>query len=158
MNVYVHEYLNEQLLNEFDHILENKERAPKGYYNLIFTKLDSNKFTLRIYSYSKNDSIELLQFRIGELGLYKKLRVNRKDLKYSWKLAGFNSNIGPSVKIGERIPLLYYATAIKDVRNDKIMDAFCNVPNILNNRGLIENKGKIEHYFEVGVELVGSIE
>ena len=158
INVYVDEYLNDNLINKYDHISANKEETPKAYFDLIFTKLDSIKFTLKIYTLSKNDSIEQVQFRIGELGLYRKLKVNKKEFKYSWKLTEFRDNIGPLIEIGRKIPLLFYATSIEENIDGQTVEAFCNVPNILINKNLIENKGKIKHYFEIGIELVDKIE
>ena len=158
INVYVDEYLNDKLINTFDHISSNKEKIPKAYFDLVFTKLDSTSFTLKIYTLTKNDSIERVQFRIGELGLFKNLRVNKKEFSYSWKLTEFKDNIGPVIELNKRIPLLYYATAAEENVSEKTMKAFCNIPNILNNRNLIENQGKIKHFFEIGIELVGKIE
>lgn len=158
INVYVDEYLNDHLINKYDHISANKEEAPKAYFDLIFTKLDSTKFTLKIYTLSKNDSIEQIQFRIGELGLYKNLKVNKKDFSYSWKLTEFIDNIGPITEIGKKIPLLFYSTSVEENIDGQSVNAFCNVPNILINKNLIENKGKIKHYFEIGIELVEKIE
>lgn len=158
INVYVDEYLNDNLINKYDHISANKEETPKAYFDLIFTKLDSTKFTLKIYTLSKNDSIEQVQFRIGELGLYRKLKVNKKDFSYSWKLTEFKDNIGPITEIGMKIPLLFYATSVEENIDGQIVNAFCNIPNILINKNLIENKGKIKHYFEIGIELIEKIE
>ncbi len=158
INVYIDEYLNDKLINKFDHISSNKDNTPKAYFNLVFTKLDSIKFTLKIYTLSKNDSIEQIQFRIGELGLFKKLKVNKKEFDYSWKLTEFTNNIGPKIKLNEKIPILYYATSVEQNIDNKTINAFCSVPNILNNRNLIENKGKIKHFFEIGIELVEKIE
>ena len=158
VNVYIDEYLNDKLIEHFDHISANKDTAPKEYFNLIFTRLDTSEFVLKIYSLSKSDSIEEIQFRIGELGLYKKLHVNRKDFAYSWKLSEFNNNVGPIIEIGKKIPLMYYTTAVTEVVNGQTISAFCDVPNILANKDIIENQGKIKHYFEIGVELVDKIE
>jgi hypothetical protein len=158
INVYINEYLNDTLINQFDHISANKKDTPKAYFDLVFTKLDSTKFTLKIYTLSKNDSIERIQFRIGELGLFKNLEVNKKEFSYSWKLTEFNDNIGPVLEVGKKMALLYYATSVEEIIDGKTVDAFCNVPNILNNKSLIENKGKIKHYFEIGLELVEKIE
>ena len=158
INVYINEYLNDTLINQFDHISANKKDTPKAYFDLVFTKLDSTKFTLKIYTLSKNDSIERIQFRIGELGLFKNLEVNKKEFSYSWKLTEFNDNIGPVLEVGKKTALLYYATSVEEIIDGKTVDAFCNVPNILNNKSLIENKGKIKHYFEIGLELVEKIE
>gem|GEM_PF-6956756 len=158
INVYVDEYLNDNLINKYDHISANKEETPKAYFDLVFTKLDSTKFTLKIYTLSKNDSIEQIQFRIGELGLFKKLSVNKKEFHYSWKLTDFSNNVGPQIELNKKIPLLYYATSIEQNVDKKTVNAFCSVPNILNNRNLIENKGKIKHFFEIGIELVEKIE
>lgn len=158
INVYINEYLNDTLINQFDHISANQKDTPKAYFDLVFTKLDSTKFTLKIYTLSKNDSIERIQFRIGELGLFKNLEVNKKEFSYSWKLTEFNDNIGPVLEVGKKTALLYYATSVEEIIDGKTVDAFCNVPNILNNKSLIENKGKIKHYFEIGLELVEKIE
>ena len=158
VNVYINEYLNDELIKEFDHISANKNDTPKAYFDLVFTKIDSSKFTLKLYTLSKNDNIERIQFRIGELGLFKNLEVNKADFSYSWKLTDFTDNVGPVLDIGSRIPLLFYATSVEEVIDGKTVDAFCNVPNILNNKSLIENKGKIKHYFEIGLELVEKIE
>jgi len=158
INVYVDEYLNDNLINKYDHISANKEETPKAYFDLVFTKLDATKFTFKTYTLSKNDSIEQVQFRIGELGLYRKLKVNKKDFSYSWKLAEFNDNIGPMTEIGKKIPLLFYATSVEENIDGQTVNAFCNIPNILINKSLIENKGKIKHYFEIGIELIEKIE
>jgi hypothetical protein len=158
INVYVDEYLNDKLIQHFDHISVNKDETPKAYFDLVFTKLDSSKFTLKIYTLSKNDSIERIQFRIGELGLFRNLQVNKEKFDYSWKRGDFNGNIGPKIEIGKKIPLLFYATAVNENVDGKTVNAFCSVPNILLNRDTIENKGKIEHYFEIGIELVEQIE
>lgn len=158
INVYIDEYLNDTLIHKFDHISANKDSTPKAYFNLVFTKLDSTKFTLKIYTLSKNDSIEQLQFRIGELGLFRKLNVNKNDFDYSWKLTDFSNNTGPKIELNKKIPILYYATAVEQNVDEKTVNAFCNVPNILNNRELIENQGKIKHFFEIGIELVEKIE
>lgn len=158
INVYVDEYLNDKLINHFEHISANKDEAPKAYFDLIFTKLDSIKFTMKIYTLSKNDSIEKVQFRIGELGLFKDLQANKSKFDYSWKLSDFNDNIGPQIEIGKKIPLLFYATAVNENIDGQTVNAFCSVPNILLNRDEIENKGKIEHFFEIGLELVEKIE
>ena len=45
INVYIDEYLNDKLINKFDHITSNEDSIPKAYFNLVFTKLDSVKFT-----------------------------------------------------------------------------------------------------------------
>ncbi|MDC3253856.1 hypothetical protein OAU89_03065 [bacterium] len=158
INVYVDEYLNDKLINKFDHISSNIDSIPKAYFNLVFTKLDSVKFTLKIYTLSKNDSIEQIQFRIGELGLFKKLSVNKNEFDYSWKLTDFSNNVGPQIELNKKIPILYYSTSIEQNVDEKTVNAFCSVPNILNNRNLIENKGKIKHFFEIGIELVEKIE
>jgi hypothetical protein len=158
VNVYIDEYLNDKLINTFDHISSNKEKTPKAYFDLVFTKLDSTNFTLKIYTLTKNDSIERVQFRIGELGLFKNLQVNKTEFSYSWKLTEFNDNIGPIIELEKKIPLLYYATAVEENVSEKTVKAFCKVPNILNNRNLIENQGKIKHFFEIGIELVEKIE
>lgn len=158
INVYVDEYLNDKLIKHFDHISANKDETPKAYFDLVFTKLDSSKFTMKIYTLSKNDSIEKVQFRIGELGLFKDLQVNKAKFDYSWKRGDFNGNIGPIIEIGKKIPLLFYATAVNENVDGKTVNAFCSVPNILLNRDEIENKGKIEHFFEIGIELVEKIE
>jgi len=158
INVYVDEYLNDKLINTFDHISSNKDKTPKAYFDLVFTKLDSTSFTLKIYTLTKNDSIESVQFRIGELGLFKNLQVNKKEFSYSWKLTEFNDNIGSIIELNKKISLLYYTTAVEENVSEKTVSAFCNVPNILNNRHLIENQGKIKHFFEIGIELVEKIE
>ena len=158
VNVYVDEYLNDKLINTYDHISSNKKITPKAYFDLVFTKLDSTKFTLKIYTLTKNDSIEELQFRIGELGLFRNLKVNKKDFSYSWKLTKFKDNIGPEIELERKIPLLYYATSVEENVSEETVKAFCNIPNILNNRNLIENQGKIKHFFEIGVKLVEKIE
>ena len=158
INVYINEYLNDNLINQYDHISANKDETAEAYFDIVFPILNSTKFTLKIYSLSKNDSIERIQFRIGELGLYKNLKVNKKDFSYSWKLTNFTDNVGPNIEIGKRIPLLFYATSVQENIDGKTVDAFCNVPNILMNKNLIENKGKIKHFFEIGVELVEKIE
>ncbi|MCA0133525.1 hypothetical protein [Winogradskyella alexanderae] len=158
INVYVDEYLNDKLINHFDHIAANKDSIPKDYFNLVFTKLNAKLFTLKVYTLSKNDSIEQVQFRIGELGLFRKLRVNRKTFDYSWKLTEFTNNIGPKIELNKKIPILYYATALQQNIDESTVNAFCSIPNILNNRNLIENQGKIKHFFEIGIELVEKIE
>ncbi len=158
INVYVDEYLNDKLIKHFDHISENKDETPKAYFDLVFTKLDSVKFTLKIYTLSKSDSIEKVQFRIGELGLFKDLQVNKSKFDYSWKRSDFNGDLGPKIEIGKKIPLLFYSTSVTENVDGKTVNAFCSVPNILMNRDEIENKGKIEHYFEIGIELVEKIE
>jgi hypothetical protein len=158
INVYIDEYLNDKLIHKFDHVSENKDAMPKAYFDLVFTKLDSAKFILKIYTLSKNDSIEKIQFRIGELGLFKNLKVNKSKFDYSWKRSDFNGDIGPKIEIEKKIPLLFYATAVTENVDGKTVNAFCSVPNILLNRKEIENKGKIEHYFEIGIELVEKIE
>jgi hypothetical protein len=158
VNVYIDEYLNDELVSEFDYISTINKSITKLPYNIYFTKLDTSEFTLRIYSYSKSDTIEEIQFRIGEVALCRDLHVNKKDFSYSWKLAGFNNNIGPKIKNGNKIPLLYYTTALQENVNGSSVEAFCTVPNILDNRDLIENKGKIKHYFIIGMELVEKIE
>jgi hypothetical protein len=158
INVYIDEYLNDELITQYDHISANKDEAPKAYFDLIFTKLDSNQFTLKFYTLSKSDSIEQLQFRIGELGLFRKLKVNKEEFDYSWKLTDFPENIGPMVELAKKIPLIYYATAVEENIDGNTVNAFCRVPNILNNRHLIENQGVIKHYFEIGLELVEKIE
>lgn len=158
INIYIDEYLNDRLINQYDHISANKEKAPKAYYDLIFPKLDSTLFTLKIYTLTKSDSIETIQFRIGELGLFRNLTVNKSAAEYSWKLTDFKNNIGPTLEINKKIPLIYFATAVEERINDETVKAFCNVPNILNNRHLIENQGKIEHFFEIGIKLVNEID
>ena len=158
INVYVDEYLNDKLIKHFDHVSENKDETPKAFFDLVFTKLDSAKFTLKIYTLSKNDSIEKVQFRIGELGLFRNLQVNKSKFDYSWKRSDFNGDLGPKIEIEKKIPLLFYATAVTENIDGKTVNAFCSVPNILLNRDEIENKGKIEHYFEIGIELVEKIE
>ncbi|WP_137091746.1 hypothetical protein [Mangrovivirga cuniculi] len=158
INVYVDEYLNDKLIKHFDHISANKDETPKAYFDLVFTKLGSAKFTMKIYTLSKNDSIEKIQFRIGELGLFKNLQVNKSKFDYSWKRGDFNGNIGPKIEIGKKIPLLFYATAVSENVDGQTVNAFCNVPNILLNRDEIENQGKIEHFFEIGIVLVEKIE
>jgi len=158
VNVYIDEYLNDELITSYDHISANKESTAKSHFNLVFTKLDTSTFTLRIYTHSKSDTIEQIQFRIGELGLYRSLQVNKKEFSYTWKTTDFTDNVGPAVEIGKKIPLLYYATAIEENIDGETIDAFCRIPNILNNRNLIENKGKVKHYFEIGMELVEKIE
>ncbi len=154
INVYIDEYLNDKLINAYDHISANKDSVPAEYFDIAFTKLDTADFTLKIYSLSKNDSTERVQFRIGELGLFKNLHVNKKAFSYSWKLTEFVDNVGPAIEIEQKIPLLYYATAVEENVSEKKVVAACNIPNILNNRNLIENQGKIKHFFEVGIELV----
>lgn len=158
ITVYIDEYLNDKLINQFDHINTNKQSTPKAYFHLIFPKLDSQLFTLKIYTLTKSDSIETIQFRIGELGLFKKLVVNKSVSKYSWKLTSFEDNIGPVLEIDKKIPLIYFSTSVQQKIDENTIDAFCNVPNILSNRHLIENKGKIEHFFEIGIRLVEKIE
>ena len=158
VNVYIDEYLNDELINSYDHISANKDEAPKAYFDIIFTKLDTSKFILKLYTLSKSDSVEQVQFRIGELGLFKKLKVNKKEFDYSWKLTNFSDNIGPQVRVNVKTPLLYYSTAVEENVNEQTVSAFCNVPNILNNRELIENIGKIKHFFEIGIELVDKID
>jgi len=158
ITVYIDEYLNDKLINQYDHISANKESTPKAYFDLIFPKLDSTLFTLKIYTLTKSDSIETIQFRIGELGLFKNLTVNKSVSKYSWKLTEFQNNIGPVLEINKKIPLIYFATAVQQKIDENTIDAFCNVPNILNNRHLIQNKGIIEHFFEIGIRLVEQIE
>jgi hypothetical protein len=157
ITVYIDEYLNDKLINQYDHISSNKESTPKAYFDLIFPKLDSTLFTLKIYTLTKSDSIETVQFRIGELGLFKNLKINKSASSYSWKLTDFQNNTGPVLEINKKIPLIYFATAVKEKIDDNTINAFCNVPNILNNRHLIENKGKIEHFFEIGIRLVEQI-
>jgi hypothetical protein len=158
ITVYIDEYLNDKLINQYDHISANKGNTPKAYFDLIFPKLDSTLFTLKIYTLTKSDSIETIQFRIGELGLFKNLIVNKSVSNYSWKLTEFQNNIGLLTAINQKIPLIYFATAVEENINENTVKAFCNVPNILNNRHLIENKGKIEHFFEIGIRLVEKIE
>jgi hypothetical protein len=158
INVYIDEYLNDQLINQFDHISANKEKAPKAYYDLIFPQLDSTLFTLKIYTLTKSDSIETIQFRVGELGLFRNLTVNKAAADYSWKLTDFANNIGPALEINKKIPLIYFATAVEEIINENTVNAFCNVPSILNNRHLIENQGKVEHLFEIGIQLVEQID
>lgn len=158
INVYIDEYLNDKLINHFDHISSNKDDTPKAYFDMVFTKLDSLETTIKIYTLSKNDSIERVQFRIGELGLYRNLRVNKAKFDYSWKRGDFKGDIGPMIEIGKKIPLLFYATAVNENIDGKTISAFCSVPNILLNRAEIENMGKIEHFFEIGMELVEKID
>ena len=158
INVYIDEYLNDKLIHQYDHISANKESSPKAYFDLIFPKLDSSLFTLKIYTLTKSDSIETVQFRIGELGLFKNLKINKSVSSYSWKLTDFQNNTGPVLEISKKIPLIYFATAVKEKIDTNTVDAFCSVPNILNNRHLIENKGKIEHFFEIGIRLVERVE
>jgi len=158
INVYVDEFLNDKLINHFDHISANKDKMPKAYFDIIFTKLDSSKFTMKIYTLSKSDSIERVQFRIGELGLFKNLQVNNAKFSYTWKRGDFTGDIGPKIEIGKKIPLLFYSTAVSENVDGQTVNAFCSVPNILLNRNEIENKGKIEHFFEIGIELVEKIE
>ncbi len=158
ISVYIDEYLNDKLINQFDHINENKKSTPKEYFDLIFPKLDSSLFVLKIYTLTKSDSVETIQFRIGELGLFKKLTINKSISEYSWKLSKFQDNIGPVLEINAKLPLIYFATAVKQKIDENVINAFCNVPNILNNRHLIDNKGKIEHFFEIGIRLVEKLE
>lgn len=158
INVYIDEYLNDELIDQYDHISANKDSIPKAYFDLVFTKLDAKPFTLKIYTLSKNDSIERVQFRIGELGLFKNLKVNKRSFDYSWKLTDFKDNMGPEIVLNQKIPLLYYATAVEQDIDDQTVNAFCTVPHILNNRDLIENKGKIKHFFVIGIELVETID
>ena len=158
INVYIDEYLNDQLINSFDHVSANRKTSPEAYFNLIFPKIDSTLFTLKIYTLSKSDSIETIQFRIGELGLFRNLNVNRSASGYSWKLANFQDDAGPKIEVNKKIALMYYTTGVKEKVNNGVVNAFCNVPNILDNRHLIENKGKIEHYFEVGMKPVEKLE
>jgi len=158
ITVYIDEYLNDTIINQYDHINANRASTPKAYFDLIFPRIDSTLFTLKIYTFKKSDSIETIQFRIGELGLFKNLIVNKSVSKYSWKLTDFQNNIGPVLEINKKIPLIYFATAVQQRMDEQTIDAFCNVPNILNNRHLIENKGIIEHFFEIGIRLVEQIE
>lgn len=158
ITVYIDEYLNDKLINQYDHISANKDSTPKIYFDLIFPKLDSALFTLKIYTLKKSDSIETVQFRIGELGLFRNLTVNKSVSNYSWKLTTFQDNIGPVLEINKKIPLLFFSTAVQEKIDENTINAFCNVPNILNNRQLIENQGKIEHFFEIGIRLVEQIE
>lgn len=158
INIYIDEYLNDELISQYDHISSNKENTPKAFFDLIFPKLDSTMFNLTIYTLSKGDSIETIQFRIGELGLFKDLSINKTASGYRWKLTEFQNNIGPGLKIDKKIPLLYFSTAVEEKVNESKVNAFCNVPNILNNRHLIENQGKIHHFFEIGIKLVEQIE
>lgn len=158
INVYIDEYLNDKLIKQFDHISENKKQVDQAFFNIVFKKLDSTNFTLKLYSLSKNDSIEEIQFRIGELALYRNLRVNKSEFEYSWKRGNFNLDMGPKIELDKKIPLLFYSTAVTENIDGKTVNAFCDVPNILLNRDQIENKGKIEHYFEIGIKLVEQIE
>lgn len=158
ITVYIDEYLNDKLINQFDHITANKENTPKAYFNLVFPKLDSSLFTLKIYTLRKSDSIETVKFKIGELGLLKNLTVNKSVSNYSWELTEFQDNIGPVLEINKKLPLIYFSTAVQEKIDENTINAFCNVPNILNNRHLIENKGKIKHFFEIGIRLVEKIE
>jgi hypothetical protein len=158
ITVYIYEYLNDTIINQYDHTNANRASTPKAYFDLIFPRLDSTLFTLKIYTFKKSDSIETIQFRIGELGLFKNLIVNKSVSKYSWKLTDFQNNIGPVLEINKKIPLIYFATAVQQRMDEQTIDAFCNVPNILNNRHLIENKGIIEHFFEIGIRLVEQME
>lgn len=158
VNVYIDEYLNDELIEHYDHFEANSESTPAAYFDMIFTKLDTSEFTLKMYTHSVNDSIEQLRFRIGELGLYRKLKVNKKDFDYSWKnaLQDYSSSEYPPME--EKIPLMYYSTAVnEEVESGNEVNAFCEVPNILKNRHLIENKGKIEHYFEIGLVLAKKV-
>jgi hypothetical protein len=158
INVYIDEYLNDKQINHFDHISENKKEVDEAFFNIVFKKLDSTNFTLKLYSLSKNDSIEEIQFRIGDLALFRNLRVNKSEFEYSWKRGNFNLDVGPKIELDKKIPLLFYSTAVTENIDGKTVNAFCDVPNILLNRDEIENKGKIEHYFEIGIELVEQIE
>ena len=158
VNVYIDEYLNDSLINQYDHISEVKKITPEAYFKMVFPKLDSTLFTLKIYTLTKSDSIETIQFRIGELGLFKDLLINKSVSSYSWKLAKFQDNIGPELDINLKTPIIYFASAVEEKLDENKVNAFCNIPNILNNRHLIENKGKIQHFFEIGIRLVEQIE
>ena len=147
INVYINEYLNDKLIEEFDHITENRNEIPKELFDIAFTKLNSDIFTLKLYTLSKSDAIEQIQFRIGELALFRELKVNKDKFSYSWKRAEFNGEIGPEVEIGKQIPLLYFATAITENIDGRTVEAFCSIPNVLSNKDQIENRKKIEHYF-----------
>jgi len=158
INVYIDEYLNDSLINQYNHIYEIKKITPQSYFKMVFPKLDSTLFTLKMYTLTKSDSIETIQFRIGELGLFKDLVINKSVSSYSWKLADFQDNIGPGLEINKKTPFIYFASAVEEKIDEYKVNAFCSIPNILNNRHLIENKGKIDHFFEIGIRLVEQIE
>ena len=157
LNIYVDEYLNDELIDTYDHIEKNKNEVAEFYYPIVFPKIDTSINLLRIYTLSKSDSLELVRFRIGEFALVKKLKVNKKDFNYSFKLTSFQNNVGPQCKPGQKIPLMYFATSVDQVVDGKTVNAFCDIPNILNHRHLIENQNQIKHYFIIGIELVDEI-
>lgn len=159
VNVYIDEYLNDSLIQSYDHISANLADAPVAYRQMIFHQLDTSEFTLRIYAHSQSDTLERVQFRIGELGLYRRLQVNQQASSYSWKPA-YHTADGEVRRpvINEKIPLLYYTTAEQQNVNGETISAFCLVPNILNKRHLVENRGRIRHFFEIGLLLVDKLE
>ena len=157
LNIYIEEYLNDTLIDTYQHIESNKDEVAKAYFSIVFPQIDTSTKLLRIYTLDKNDSLEIVRFRIGDFALVKKLNVNKRDFDYSFKLTNFNNNLGPKCEVGKKIPLMYYATAIDKDVDGTTVTAFCDIPNILNNRHLIENQNQIKHYFIIGIELVNEI-
>jgi hypothetical protein len=157
LDIYIEEYLNDSLIDSYNHIESNRDEIAKIYYPIVFPKIDTSTKLLRVYTLSNNDSLEVVRFRIGEFALVKKLKVNKTDFDYSFKLTNFNNNIGPKCEMGSKIPLMYYATAVDKNIDGSTISAFCDIPNILNNRHLIENQSQIKHYFIIGIELVNEI-
>jgi hypothetical protein len=157
LNLFIDEYLNDSLISTYNHIESNRNEISKAYYPIVFPKIDTSTKQLRIYSLGKGDSLEVVRFRIGEFALVKKLKINKRDFDYSFKLTEFQDNVGPECKAGQKIPILYYATSVDKEVDGSTVNAFCAIPNILNNRHLIENQNQIKHYFIIGIELANEI-
>lgn len=157
LNLFIDEYLNDSLISTYNHIESNRDEVSEAYYPIVFPKIDTSIKLLRIYSLGDSDSLEVVRFRIGEFALVKKLNVNKEVFDYSFKLTDFKDNVGPECKAGKKIPLLYYATSVDKKVDGKTVNAFCDIPNILNHRHLIENQNQIKHYFIIGIELADEI-
>jgi hypothetical protein len=73
------------------------------------------------------------------------------------QLSSLEANIDRFTKLLHDTKEIYKNGFAEKLDENKV-NAFCNIPNILNNRHLIENKGKIQHFFEIGIRLVEQIE
>lgn len=159
INVFVDEYLNDTLIKSYDHVSETKNGISKELFAMVFRKSNPGAFKIKLYALAKGDTLEQFKFRIGGLEINKKLRVNKKDFEYEWKMPeAIENRNGCKVVVGKKTPLLYYSTSVEENVDGTMINRFCNVPNVIEHKDLMKPGAVIKHYFSIGIQLLDEIE